>query len=321
MTSKKSLDQLAFPLENYPYWGDLSEEIKPPTTAKFYHYTDFEAGQKIISGCKENTCELWASQLSFMNDAQEFQNGLNLIIAQLTDNPGVKSRLPKNIVKDFIEGSENEDLYRDIFLICFSMNNNSLTQWKFYGKNCGVAIEFDLRKCKYKGFIADVKKFKGGKAHLPYKVIYDDDTKIKIIDKLIDYALEQYKYEKNDEDRERNLKINLEYLYAICPLFKHEHFSEEKECRLLFWPTYKRSSEISITNYPKLFNYRMRNGILLPYMKIKLKLDVSHGPIIPSIMVGPGQKQNLILSGFEYLNRKALNEDIYIEHSETPFRG
>ena len=319
------------------------EELKVKPGEKLYHYASIDAAKSILTH-DDQKYVMWASHLSFLNDWEEFENGENLIREEL------KRFLKKNLnsayyeqnsefkkyVEEFIKKTrradqdivikENVIFDRNIFIICFCMEKNSLNQWKYYGKDSGVALEFDLSNCQYGGMIID-NKDKVIRSN-PYRVIYDDAEKKQILRRLIQKMYTSF-LDKDNEDRERNLGIELGNIYGLCPLFKHADFKDEKECRLMFRPLYNSNQE----DIRKLVKYRKRDKILLPYMEIGLgKTD--NTPLITNIYIGPGENQDIIYRSMRHfalyqgifdqymVGEKGIQEvSNHIWKSKTPFRG
>lgn len=131
----------------------------------------------------------------------------------------------------------------------------------------------------------------------------------------------------------------MDRLYSFAPLFKHDSFQEENESRLLFRPLYMQDAE-KIGN---LINYRVSDGKIVPYMKIKIRGNQEgkmREPVIKSLTVGPGQNQDLIFEAlkhfvgnkfeknenqFEITNRKDYSyikvNGVEIRKVSMPFRG
>ncbi len=319
---------------------DVKNKFKPNLSInneeRFYHYTTLDLAIKILTanefGTKDGKIELWASQQQFSNDNEEMTNGLALIrdyfesekdelnkkilqfgIDRENDNDKIKS-----IIDEFIERIESYqtriDTDQDIYIICFCMNGDLLSQWKYYGRNCGIAIEFDLKAMRYSGLDGKDKDLGRQRDYPvgPYRVVYCDAEKRKIIENIVNNALEESK--TAPADKKRVLLDHWNQVFAVSPLFKHKDFHEEAECRLLFRPVFTDEYDAQ-----DIFYYRERNGTLLPYMKIKLHPQ-NGGTGVKSITIGPGQNQELIKKGFEHMfERKGL--DIPIICSETPFRS
>jgi hypothetical protein len=72
---------------------------------------------------------------------------------------------------------------------------------------------------------------------------------------------------------------------AFIPMCKNYYFKHEKESRLLFFPS--ENTEIK---------YREKNGRILPYLKcVVVNKDSEKYPVL-SVMVGPGNNQNLVFN-------------------------
>lgn len=280
---------------------DLNE--KPNENFKagdsFYHYTSLENCIKMLEH-EDMAFEIWASHLSYLNDKEEHKNGLQLIGQKVKDlllNRGDElSDWTEQYLDSFLSQFCNE-----IYVICFCSERNLLSQWKYYGNNSGIAIEYNLWGCEFSGFFSE-KSLLGRylRKHVQ-KVIYDDMEKQKIVDDFITERI--YKVYDNASlskiDRRRKIKDELDKLYGLAPLFKHNSFSEEHESRLLFMPVYNSDIE----SVKKVVHYRVSNGKIIPYMKIKIRGREELGerlPVIKSLTVGPGRNQDLIFDALKH---------------------
>lgn len=328
---------------------NISDKFKIPRNEGFYHYAPADAVRSILQH-KEQTYTMWASHLSFLNDREEFENGEKLIFEVLNNfisnsllvEQIENNNLFKQIVGDFLDAAQGADkdicingeviFDRNIYILCFCLEKNSLNQWKYYGKESGVALEFDLRKCEYSGVDCNYKDV----SVFPkvYRVIYDDRMKRIILHEYVEKIYNAFL--GGSEDRQRNLLHSLANMYELCPLFKHKDFHDEKECRLIFRPLYSYSENQN--DVRNLVKYRKRAGILLPYMEIKMhaKRDCEYPePLIKNIIIGPGENQDLLFRSMrhfalytgvfdDYVKENVSIQKIVDEHiikSETPFRG
>lgn len=343
-----SNEYFGYPSEEYAMEtvDSISRKFNVSRQEKFYHYASIDAVRSMLQH-KEQTYTMWASHLSFLNDAEEFENGEKLIFAVLEEyiQNGICSVKKKDnkifiqVVEKFLDAARkaNKDISvdgeilfnRNIYILCFCMEGNSLNQWKYYGKKSGVALEFNLRKCKFSGINCD--NYDMPVNIKPYKVIYKDDVKESILKEAIDNAYKSFL--EGSEDRERDLLHALAKVYGLCPLFKHKDFSDEKECRLIFRPLYRNNP--GNTDVRKLIKYRNRDGILLPYMEIKMHTD-GIDTVIKNIIIGPGENQELLYKSMRHfvihtrVFDKYMKEDYsniqevldsHIIKSVTPFRG
>ena len=341
---------MGYPLEEYvtAAMESMSREFIVPEEERFYHYASVDAVRSMLQH-KEQTYTMWASHLSFLNDSEEFENGEKLIFNVLRKyinksfctGKEEDNTIFRQIVKKFIKAAQNADkdisvdgeivFNRNIYILCFCLEENSLNQWKYYGKDSGIALEFNLGECKFRGM--DCNNHDNVMNIRPYKVIYKDNVKRDILRKAIEGAYQ--KFLSGSEDRERDLLHNLANIYEMCPLFKHKDFADEKECRLIFRPLYSYSKQPK--DVRTLVKYRNRDGILLPYMEIKMHTDADcANPVIKNIIIGPGENQELLYKSIrhfvihtgvfdKYMKEDYSNvQDVLDRHiikSGTPFRG
>lgn len=334
------MDNYTYGINYRDYYAELFYEPEGEFRGedKYYHYTSLENCIKLLDN-QSGEFGIWASNLAYLNDKEEHINGLNLIDAEIEKLLINRDDDLSDWVSSYKEKRVKEyTLANEIYVICFCSERSLLSQWKYYGKDSGVAIEYNLDRCLYSGFI------EGSDIYCPnfaYKVVYNNMTKTKIIDEYIKSNISEI-YQDSQYDaieKQRMIHNNLERLYSYAPLFKHDSFSEEKECRLLFRPLHKSPSE----NAKSLIHYRVSDGRIVPYMKIKIK-GREEGkeiePVIKSLTVGPGRNQDLVFEAlkhivslkfsgsdnqYELLSRKDYSyvriNGVEIRKASMPFRG
>lgn len=310
----------------------------------YYHYTSLENCLKMLEH-KNGYFEMWASHISFLNDKEEHVNGLKMIEHKVEDLLISKGDNLSDLIEDYEEKRTNQfTLLTDIFVVCFCSERNLLSQWKYYGKNSGIAIQYNLNDCKYSGYIQGIDNVKIEEQrfinNFPHKVIYDNLQKQAIVDEFIkEYIYKIYDSDKDNIEKRRTIERNMDKLYTFAPLFKHDSFSEESESRLLFRPLYMQPAK-SASN---MIYYRASEGRIIPYMKIRVRGRKENGkrkPVIKSLTVGPGQNQDLIFEALKhFVQNKFLGDGnhfrlekrrdysfikvngIEIRKSTMPFRG
>lgn len=325
------------------YLNPYYSYFKTSENERFYHYASVDAVNGILNHT-EQKYKMWASHLSFLNDSEEFDNGKKLIFGSLNtfirnidnDQNGGCDDVKKEFstcIKEFLGEAkkgktdiiiDGEMIFnRNIYIICFCRESNSLNQWKYYGKDSGIALEFNLKNCVYTGICSsNMEKFFN--VH-PLKVVYDDKEKKKIVMNILKQVYLDF-INKEDEDRKRKLMRALGNIYGLCPLFKHHDFKDERECRLLFRPIYRDNND----DVRRLIKYRKRNGILIPYMEIGMQAKDKKS-LIESIKIGPGENQELLYYSMQHLalyrgifdekSSNLSNINKFIIKSPTPFRG
>ncbi len=281
---------------------DANSKIRKNTRTAF-HYTSFENCIKMLKSPNDDGClELFASHFNYMNDTKEFFEGLYYIIDVLKEKSlhFSNSNIQKTI-NEFISifGDPDTIPYYAIpphYIISFNTTYNNLAQWKYYGKNCGVSIEYDLNNCMFSNYSLSDGYF----SHDSYLVNYKKAEQQQEINSILCNLSELDKSDK-ELNKEIHCKKILLKACAAASFMKNKYYKEEKEIRLLFAPYYSdETSTLSYENQSKLMQkvyYRPR-GIeyIIPYLKIRLKSNSQKKYPIKSLTVGPGQNQDLIFN-------------------------
>lgn len=312
-----------------------------------FHYTSFENCIKMLKPPEScDYLELYASHFNYMNDTKEFFQGLNFIIKTLNSKCSFKNDIIKKTIGDFkdIFGDINNIPYYAIpphYIVSFNTECNNLAQWKYYGKNCGVAIEYDLNNCIFSNYSLSDQYV----PHDSYLVNYEKAQQQAEIETILN-NLDELDNSDTELNKEIHCKNILLKACAAASFMKDENYKDEKEVRLLFAPYYQDDSQYtSIENKIKLIKkveYRPRNNeYIIPYLKIRLKSKFDDQYPVKSLTVGPGQNQNLIFNSLVMFvqsnfnktqsNLKQHNEEkgclcveingIKIRKSLIPFRG
>lgn len=279
----------------------------------FFHYTTLSAAEKILnltSECQtkiENSdcfkhenqnkyITLFASHFLFLNDEEELFQGIKCIKNTFNEAiknaqaQEVKSRLEYyNSILESLNSNclENAPNY---FILCFCSEGNLLTQWEWYGKDCGISIEFDLENCLMEGnmIVQDNVVISPFQIY-PHKIMYTDTEKNNAIKKLSTFLIPN-EYRADDF-------VLLSLITAAH--MKHVSFQNEKESRLLLAPMYKRG--INCNKPLSLIKYRETNGIIKPYIEVHLKHKEKGKQPIKSVTVGPGHNQRLVYNAIQKL--------------------
>ncbi len=275
-------------------------EIKKNQNSAF-HYTSFENCIKMLKAPDENDfyLELFASHFSYMNDTKEFLQGLHYIIQTLKAFPDFKNEEINNTIKSFKENfTENNGIPQYAipphYIISFNTECNNLAQWKYYGKNCGVSIEYDLNNCVFSNYTEKENYVE----HDSYYVNYNKEAQKNEVEKILCKLVEL-----DDDINEKNKKIHCKDILlkacAAASFMKDENYKDEKEIRLLFAPYYQdegaATSDENRNILIKKVEYRPRGTeYIIPYLRIRLKAKNENKYPIKSLTVGPGQNQKLI---------------------------
>lgn len=282
-------------------WPEYIGKFIPLSNTSFFHYTSLSGCLNMLSAQKDEECSylsIWASHFLFLNDSEEYRDGLNIVVDALTEY--IDSINDENHI-EIIEVCKK---YRETFFqiphifsneypghytISFCNQGNLLSQWKYYGKESGIAIEYDLHNCEFSGYTTWAENV--WSEHPVYDIIYDKDRKKKVIKEAIK-SLETIK-----TDFEYNAVGVLKQICAIISFMKSDLFREEAESRLLFAPVFDDDVPVSHSNDPmNLVKYREVDGKIKPYLTIKLRHKTNDCLPVKSLTVGPGRNQNLIFN-------------------------
>ena len=321
----------------FPDWLSIYMAVKEKIpelntiNKRFYHYTSIDGFMSILQNR-----DFWISNIRFMNDSQEFENGKKICQRIVRDKLEGCDSNTKVFLEKILEISEcnrseglNAISKKDIYALSFCDGGDILSQWQFYGNN-GVAIGFEngfdinsginlMNEDQYLKEIALIPAENmmphNGLYLFSYDIIYADDMKKRIIEEILEIGINYFqKWETNVLDMSvAGVSDALFYYFA---LMKDEHFSHENEKRFLYY-TDKDDSRVY---------FRKRGNILLPYKKMKI-LDCNCRPHdkfpIFDIVIAPSSqaeyvRESIIFflekSGYDYLTEK-------VRISEIPYRG
>lgn len=268
----------------------------------FFHYTDALAVKSIL----ENR-ELWLSDIRFLNDSQEMNDGVKYIVEQLSGElPDVGLDVGKTMyARDYlIEAFDDHVSYgidhEPTFVCSFSDAGNQLSQWRAYGS---YAIEFDRELMESELDLFDC--------------IYDEEGKTDVASKMVRQIIHDLAtdIQENGEITPDGL-ASLAMLVRTASIFKDESFYEEREVRC--------AVDIQIPSSEVKF--RSRGGVLIPYITLPFPFDA-----IKAIHVGPMRDQELAYTSMKALvscvTHKFLIEssdpisEIKVVMSQIPYRA
>ncbi len=112
-----------------------------------YHYTTVAGLDGIL-----RSRELWATDLRFLNDSEEYLYTVNLVLAEV-ERQRESSTDPLDIAEldalgHMVRGEE--EVIPSVFVFSMSANGDQLSQWRGYGKGGGFALGFNaeqLQEC------------------------------------------------------------------------------------------------------------------------------------------------------------------------------
>jgi hypothetical protein len=287
----------------------------PP--ALLYHYTVSEPAVSIIE-----TGELWATNAVFMNDESEIRYAADIVrrvLEEVVNDPGFISANEEGVARALEPVRRvlaNLHSYVEVYVSCFSSEQDQLSQWRAYGPSGGLSIGFDAGELK--GIRAD---YPGALALV--QINYVEAEHIERIYGLVKSWILMY---LEALGRDVRTKPHVEAMLfaqsfawnAIA--IKNGAFAEEKEWRLV-WVR----PRLPETLPDELFeiDFRAANGMAVPYVRFAPR-DVEGSAVrlpIVSIRVGPHRYPDLAASGMWHLvARLGQSKLIHVDYSLTPLR-
>jgi hypothetical protein len=251
---------------------------------------------------------LWATNIKFLNDAQEFQHAIDLIKEILPNSKVVPGKARTPLFEEFINKVGHQldtlDLYRSesVFTLAFSEEIDLLSQWRGYcpGNN-GYCIVFDL-VALHKS-ISD--KFED--CHI-VSCVYDDAEKRTRLKKLLNSSWANYQKLTDKKLRTAALDEIAKEIVLLASYFKHPSFEEEREHRIV----------VAVDTGVK---FREGRTSVIPYIELNAPRK-----LIRKIVVGPNADQALAKRALEAFLDKGCDLDpifsgLEIEVSKTPYRS
>ena len=305
---------------------DLSTPVKQfipgyilsiPKRTNLFHYTTIQGLFGIIL-----SNDIYVSHIRYLNDSSEVIHGKELAVDVLR-KLATKWRFGEfSKILKYAENSILENGIKDYFVTSFSEIDDGLTQWRSYGKESGVCIEFDISlPHSFVHFFCPKLA----------RVVYKFRDKLKIVLFWIRKFFAEYRAELDRsysipdwayEAYGKSLAEKLEYEFSR---FKHDCFSSEKEVRLIISGDerlhrprrYRTSGRFIIPYYNASDTSRRQDGTIC------LDGTIIECPKIPvaSVTIGPMQNQALCaLSVQDFLTAHGYNPNI-VRTSKLPYRS
>lgn len=201
------------------------------------HYTSQSGLMGIIS-----SETLWATNIKFLNDEQEFQHALELVRGLIPKSKITPEHRDHAVYSEFIEGLQKElsglDNYvtESIYTFSFSQEIDLLSQWRGYcPDNNGFCLVFDVDKT-----FEHVKE-KYPDAHL-MECVYENAIKESRIKAVLNDYWAQFFSAPSKEKKKTIIDQLAKEVMLLASYFKHPSFSEEKEKRIVVILAYAPNS-------------------------------------------------------------------------------
>lgn len=281
------------------------------------HYTNLQGMVGIVE-----TGGFWLSDIRFLNDVEEFDNGRKLareLIETLMRRP--RHRSFNSILKSAYEllGQQLQEPY---YVASFSRNPDSLEQWRAYANSTdGVALVFQ------NGFGPK------GPSHFallpllrPTIAIYDDLRKRRVLLNAISKFSCEYKKDlaAGEVFFTSNASLWAQHLVEAMShaflTFKHTSFQAEDEIRVV--AHFSQKEEFGG------IKHRVRNGRIIPYLCSSslyaeefIKAGGSRKLPLREVVVGPMAKQEITIQSIKVFLANMGYEDVTVRPSTVPYRG
>lgn len=263
-----------------------------------YYYTSVKTMTCILQGAN-----IYATNLLYMNDSEEYVNGLKELRYIINDEAKVENN-EELIPKEKLDSTMKDEVTR--YSISFSTAKDLLSQWSTYAGESGVSLKMRFTgKEKYKARYKENDK-KDGKEQREYV------TSLELLPRKVYYCTrsamkdDEYKNTREEiwkaiEDANSNttvgdLKENVNFIWKdMSSYVKRYEFSAEEEYRLVFdWMQLL---------YPFIIDYRNDENVLKPYLDI----ECENGWPICEIIVGPGFNQDVVFKSIiHFLNHRDI---------------
>jgi Protein of unknown function (DUF2971) len=285
-----------------------------------YHYTDAVGLKGIIeSGV------IRATHISFMNDASEYLHAVSLLreaIAEIraTENDPLRTSL-LNEINDPVALTRPQDV-GPYFVACFSAKENSLNQWRAYGRGeGGFSIGFDPMKLDQR-----ILKLNG----MLSPVNYDLSEQSNLVRELLRWGLSEYQrvapsvpVDQRDKHRRDWAHMFLWRAAAAAPIIKNPAFAEEGEWRLIHLPLFKEDirfipRQTGLSPFTELRLGEPQTGSTERLARLGRELP-DRLPI-KKMWSGPGRATDTSLLAGRTLLEQMNYDGVSLEASKIPYR-
>lgn len=291
------------------------------TPASLFHYTNASGLLSILSNSK-----IWASDLRFLNDAQEAIYALDLFRRSLTEmeNPALNPDHP--IHKYSEEFGATFEGYKSmvaaemgspkfpVYVTCFCEFGDLLSQWRAYGSDHGYAIE--LKSSELDAAIRRISGYPDARMLMPVRYGVEAATAV------LSTALQVV----SEDTNLGHIGVHAHYmalrLSALLATVKHPGFKEEQEWRTIAaFEQYDRSVHEYIPaleeyDYDRnLLKFRSSSMAIVPYIEVPFPKEA-----VVSIRLGPGRHLDIRQQGVQRL-LYSLDYEAEVFSSEVPLRS
>lgn len=312
LTEEEKAKYAAFLFEQYKRLVTLGADEKPVGFPPLHHYTTGDSLIKIIQ-----SGELWATQVSCLNDSKEVTHAVELLENTITKRAKITS--DKNFGK-LLSLMQSQLKCTEVstfgcFIVSFSSNEDDLSQWRAYGgSNGGYSLRFNSESMlQYLAMQGDYLA----------PVTYSEAIKSKLMEEIVTslegFLTEGLSDRASSSSEEWIIEFTqhiLAQLSYLAPLMKHRSFERENEWRLIHYLKTEDSSRMTFSE---------RGGMLRRHIPIKLSPQLHDGYTrlpLSGIMVGPQTHKEIskISVGDLLGSRGYIDTQVPVLLSDVPYR-
>ena len=247
-----------------------------PANGYGFQYTSLEGFLGIL-----RSGELWLSDYAYLNDIAELTHGASKV-QEIFKEVGAKR--PKSRAMLQAQSGPNFSKHR-ICVASFSMESDSLSQWRAYGP---IAVGFDLTGGGF-GY---------NNTALCRPVIYDPLAQESMLQLWANLNATAWEHETETEKRRLRPMYydDTDRLLDLIAFFKNSGFADEREIRMVH--TENSCISESFGRDPSPEKFRASGELIVPYLTTKDLTD-SHPDQLPivKVVVGPGPKAEYLVNG------------------------
>jgi hypothetical protein len=290
--------------------------FKPTPGQLLFHYCSAQTLMAIIG-----SRNIRFSDINMMNDAAEFRWGYSVFeeaATRLLKRKGIPEHypvMPKVFFDAVDEVVHKTQVFAHPFVACFSLDGDSLEQWRAYGDDGrGFAVGFSAEKL----------------AQLPltmFEVLYDAEQQVQEVTLLLRVLFDEYQKsaETKDLGEFRSLCGELGIMFAG---YKHPAFRNEREVRCVHAVELQKTSKgarkfrdpggqrAGVIEDGQRISFYVRDGHLTAHLDLPYLLGEAWP--VDAVITGPKNRTvtgNLLL----YLASEGL-DDIKFGHSRIPYQ-
>jgi hypothetical protein len=280
-----------------------------------YHYTTMGTMMKIAE-----QASIWATSINYLNDISEGDYFQELVRKRIPEYRTTRQVDDPSIFDDFLNtpaNPANERIEYRPFVASFSLNGDSLPQWRSYCPNGnGVAVGFRvdcLQRCIVKTAGEEVAPSRKGARFV--EVEYVDEPTPESLDGEIESAIAWIKSATPQKGVTDGQKFRFIMQRLACSK-KHPSFSNEREFRLILDGVYQNTNWIE---------FRTARSTLVPYVSLSIPVKATStlkfggSDFIDHVIVGPSPNMDLSQSAVWTYFQK-LKIDIEVGQSKAPYR-